>query len=78
MVWIRGITCNKINFYTFKQLSMRAKFYDSETLQQIFSLTNHKPINKYFWLKEVAEAVEKLSRDRNIPKTQILVEEVTK
>lgn len=56
----------------------RALLFDSETKQQLLRLSNSKPLNRYFWLKEIAEAVEKLSRDRNIPKTQILVEEVTK
>lgn len=56
----------------------RALLRDSETNQIIFRLTNHKPLNRYFWLKEVAEAVEKLAKDRNIPKIQILVEEEVK
>lgn len=55
-----------------------ALLYDDVTKQRIFRLSNSKPLNRYFWLKEIAEAVDKLSRDRNIPKTQILVEEVSK
>lgn len=53
-----------------------AIFTDSATKSQIFRLTNHKPLNKYFWEKEKALVVEKLSKDRNIDKDRITVKDL--
>jgi len=54
---------------------MTANFYLNETNGRLFRLVNNKPLNKYFWEKEKAETLERLSKLHNIPKTAIWVEE---
>jgi len=54
---------------------MVATFTNELTGIQIWRLTDTRPINKYFWEKSKAEAVEMLAKKYNINKTDIKVEE---
>ena len=39
-----------------------ADFYHVETNSRILRISNKKPLNKYFWEKEKAEAQERLAK----------------
>lgn len=55
---------------------MIATFTDNVTKKQIFRLTNHKPLNKYFWEKEKALALEKLCKEGKYDKEKITVKDL--
>lgn len=53
-----------------------ATFWSTETNSQVLRLTNYKPLNKYFWEKEKAVALDKICKERGYDKEKIIVKDL--
>lgn len=54
----------------------RAIFTDKATGKQLYIMNQKKPLNKFFWEKDKLVQVDRLSKLNDLPKSQILIEDL--